>query len=82
MTDCNHLWVPMTHYMEECARCGAQQAPGRRYVHQQSGEIVEDSAKPIFQSYEFRGWPTTIPTTTIHGEPIDWPPIQNAGDHE
>lgn len=22
--DCHHIWVPMTHYFEECVRCGAQ----------------------------------------------------------
>lgn len=41
MGDCHHIWVPMTHYLEECARCGARQSPGMRYVHQWSGEIVE-----------------------------------------
>jgi len=40
MSDCYHIWVPMTVELEECSRCGLQRAPVFRYAHMQSGEII------------------------------------------
>lgn len=66
---CAHIWVPLSHYQEECVRCGARQTPGTRHVHMQSGEIVEVP-------------PRTIPTFDIQGEPLNWPPINEQESHD
>ncbi len=59
MTPCAHTWIPLSARVECCIHCGAQRWPASPYSCQQSGAIVRP----------------TIETTTIHGDPTNWPPI-------
>lgn len=67
MNQCSHTWVPETYYRERCVRCDEVRQRAVRYVHQQSGEIVE-------------GEPRTIETHDIHGGTIEWTPIEGDDD--
>lgn len=141
MTPCAHTWIPLSASLDECALCGAQQAPrwcrcinsgqftrqevgppgtpaGRvmclrcdlavwrepamrtsGYIHLQSGAIVRppppsqaerDKRRPLppeiladaLQDGAGPPMGRVISTRTIHGWPVQWPPITETESHD
>ncbi len=92
MPTCPHDWLPMTAALEECSRCGARRTPPTLQADiaaRWSALSVEHAAKQMadaearFMASRARCViPDTIPTTTIKGVPIEWPPIDETESHD
>lgn len=86
MTPCAHIWIPLAEDIENCHNCGAVRSRPRRPTPLSQAErdkrrplppeiladALQDGAGPPLGRV-LRVVP--IPTTTIHGDPTNWPPI-------
>lgn len=88
MTPCAHTWIPLAEDLEDCSRCGAVRQRLRRPPPPSQAE--RDKRRPLppeilADALEDGAGPPlgrVIKTTTIHGAPVQWPPITEKESHE
>ncbi len=87
MTPCAHTWIPLAEDIENCHNCGAVRQRSRRPTPPSQAE--RDKRRPLppeilADALDIPAPPLgrVISTRTIHGWPVQWPPITETESHD